>query len=484
MEWNDEEIPNNTKKGMSLSSKVLLGMIACIVLIIILLVVLLMNTNKTVFRIYVNGNNDKSLNKDTLLATIDNVTYVNIEEFSKIVGYEYHKGEYKSSKIVEDKCYVEGTTETASFYLNDNKVYKLPVNKQDLQYDEYTIENPVRSINNKMYASTEAISKAFNVLLDLKSTEFQIYTLDYLITIYDAKVKQWGYVGLVDQSLENKKALLQGVLIVNKSGGMYKVIDSNNTKEITLARYTAINYSDSTEEFFVTDSSKKVGILNLDGTTKIEPAYDSISILDKKSNLYIVEQSKEYGVVTGNGSILIYPEYTNIGLTNSKFDAEKYLMLDNLIPVCKDRKWGAFDKEGNLVIDTIYDDFGYSLTSVEINGVREPVEPVLTIKRANGIVVKSGDKYGLIDITGKELVPVAVDAIYAINGVEDEKEKYFMLYNWEEINLIKRLIDRNIIEDDNTDTPIDDEIIANETITDNTIINNIENGTLNNNIDM
>ena len=253
--------------------------------------------------------------------------YIDIEEFSQLVGYEYHKGEYKASTIDEDKCYVEGTIETASFYLNDNKIYKLPINEREVEYEEYTMTDPTIDINNKMYASAESISKAFNVLLDIKDNDFRIYTLDYLITLYDTNVKSWGYTGIANQSLENKKALLQGFLIVNKEGGLYKIIDTNNTKEIVLARYKAIEYSENTQEFFVTDSSDKMGIINLDGTTKIEPAYDSISLLDKKLNLYIVEQSKKYGVLSSTGSSIIYPEYDAIGLNSNNKLKNKYLLL-------------------------------------------------------------------------------------------------------------------------------------------------------------
>ena len=181
MGWNEEE---NVKKGMSASSKVLLLLIGCILLIIVLLIMLLMNTKETTFKIYANGKVVGNVESTELLTTIDNITYINIEQFAKIVGYEYHRGEYKASIIENDKCYVEGEKETASFYLNDNKIYKLPVNKQEQQYEDQEIENAIKSINGIMYGSTEAISRAFNVLISETSNAFQIYTLDYLINIY------------------------------------------------------------------------------------------------------------------------------------------------------------------------------------------------------------------------------------------------------------------------------------------------------------
>ena len=471
MEWRDEEVQE--KKKMSLSSKVLLGIIACVVVIIILLIILLLNMQKTSLSVFVDGL-DVSVNvdKNTIVTKVDDVTYVNIEDFSKLVGYEYHKGEYKSYIIEEDKCYVEGKKETATFYLNDNVVYKLLLNERDKQYEEYEMKDTIKSINNEMYASIEAISKAFNVLVDYKNGQFQIYTLDYLVTLYDNNVKQWGYTSIKDQSFENSKALLQGYLIVKKDGGLYKIIDSNNTKEIVLDRYTSIEFSENMQEFFVTDSLKKVGIVNLDGTVKIEPSYDSIKVLDKQANLYIVELAKKYGVISGNGRSIIYPEYDSIGVSDSNIADNKYLLLDELIPVCKNKKWGAFNKSGNLILNVEYDQFGYTSTSIEIDGVKEVVQPVLTIERANGVVVKKENKYGLFSVTGEELVRIAVDGIYSINGIEDEDSKYFMLYNGEELNVIQRLIKAGLIKDNTNNKEEIQDTIQNETVTDNSITTN------------
>lgn len=469
MGWNNYE-EENIKKGMKLSSKILLGIIACIVLIIILLCMLLMSGKSLSFKAYVDGV-EVSISKEKLLTTIEGITYVNIEEISKLVGYEYHKGEYKSSTIEEDKCYVEGKNETASFYLNDNVIYKLPLNERDKQYEEYEMEDTIKSIDNVMYASTEAITKAFNILIDYKNEQLQIYTLNYLVTLYDNNVKQWGYSGIVDQSFENQKALLYGYLIVKKEGGLYKIIDSNNTKEIVLDRYTAIEFSESTQEFFVTDTLKKVGTLDVDGTTKIEPIYDEILLLDKESNLYIVKQNQKYGVISGKGISIIYPEYDTIGL-NSNIADNKYLLLNELIPVCSNNKWGAYNKQGKLILGLEYDDFGYNLTSIEIGEIKESVKPVLTIERCKGIVVKKADKYGLFDVNGKELVRVAVEGIYEVRGVEEDS-KYFMLYNGEELNVIERLIKAGLIENNENNQENEAENLIENNITNNIVDNNI-----------
>lgn len=481
MGWSSDE-EQTTKKGMDASSKILLAIIACVVLIIILIMVLLLNIQQSTFNITVDGK-AVTANQDILLRKIDNITYVNIEEFAKLVGYEYHQDEeYKGFTKEENKCYVQGINETATFFLNDNKVCKLPVNELTQDYQEYTIENTIKSQEEKMYAPVEGIKLAFNVVIDETDNSFTIYTLNHLVGLYDANVKKWGYTGIAEQSFENQKSLLYGYLIVNKENGLYKIIDNQNTKEIVSDKYNSIEFIENTQEFFVTNSLGKVGIINLDGTTKLEPIYESISVLDKESDLYIIQQDEKYGVVKSGDITVIYPEYDSIGINTTDFInvESKYLILDTLIPVCKDNKWGTFDKEGKEVLKLNYDGFGCNLTTVEIEGNKKAVEPVLTIEECNGIVVEKDKKYKLVDITGKELVSTLVDSIYLL---EDE---YYMLYNNKELNIIERLITAGLLEDktNNENIAKDTNLVNNTTaIKDsNQITNMLTNNALNNTV--
>lgn len=476
MGWNSYE-EEDIKKGMNLTSKILLGIIACVILIILVLCILLINVQNSSFETYINGQ-ITTIAKEKLLTIIDDVTYVNIEEFSKLVGYEYHGGEYKSSTIENDKCYIEGKIETVSFYINDNNIYKLPVNQRNEQYQKVETQDQTKILNGKMYASIDTISKAFNVLIESGRNEFKVYTLEYIITIYDSKVKQWGYTGIVNQSFENQKALLYGYIIVNKEGGLYKIIDSKNTKEIVLDRYSEIEFLEYMQQFLVINDLDKVGIVDLNGITKIETIYDEILVLEQDEKLYLVKQNEKYGVVSENGQTIIYPEYDSIGLTNN-ITANKYLILDELIPVYKDGKYGAFNKKGNLVYNIEYDDFGYNLTNIELNEIKKIVKPLLVIEKVDGVVVKKADKYGLLDLKGKELIPISVDAIYEISGVENENSKYFMIYNGEELNVIERLNKQNtIIDDEENNNQVENEIennVTNDISIENILINSFGN---------
>ena len=128
MGWTSDE-PQVIKNKMEMSTKILIAIIACIILIITLILILLANIQSTTFNLSIDGKIKAKYDINKLISKIDEITYINIEEFAKLVGYEYHGGEYKSFTIEKGKCYVQGSEETATFYVNDNKVCKLPLNK-------------------------------------------------------------------------------------------------------------------------------------------------------------------------------------------------------------------------------------------------------------------------------------------------------------------------------------------------------------------
>lgn len=51
---------------------------------------------------------------------------------------------------------MESKNETASFFLNSNKISKMPPNP-NLDYEDYMITDPVVNRNGKLYTSSEGI---------------------------------------------------------------------------------------------------------------------------------------------------------------------------------------------------------------------------------------------------------------------------------------------------------------------------------------
>ena len=90
----------------------------------------------------------------------------------------------------------------------------------------------------------------------------------------------------------------------------------------------------------------------------------------------------------------------------------KYILAGNLIPARKDKTWGLYDKNGKLVVDYIYDSFGYVTTS------NKDALSLLVIPDYNVLVACKNKKYTLLSSTGKELfaAPVADDIYMTISG--------------------------------------------------------------------
>lgn len=444
MELNYENTTN--KKQTKPIYKVLILLIICVLVIICIIFALLQSLKENRFFAIVDEKEVDISSAIELIKKVDDVTYINIKEYAKLAGYEYHDGEYKGFSLDKSKCYVQKGNETASFYIDENKLYKLPVNQLTSDYKEYSFKNQTKQMDGIVYAPIEMINVAFNTITKVNEKNISIYTLNYIVNSYNQKAVNWGYEKITDYNFENKKAILYGFLIVRKENGLYKVINLDNTKEIMSDKYNKIQFEENTQEFFVTNSLGKVGIINSDGTTKIEPIYDSIECIDKEADIYVVQIDNKYGMVREDNKVIAKAEFDEIGITtkeSSENVGKQYLLLGSLVPVKKDNKWGAYDKEGKIVLKLEYDGFGCNVDTVKISEASKKVCPVLTIEKCQGIVVQKDKKYGLFDTNGTELVTISVDSIYG-----DGQGNYLMTYNGKELNVIDELVKAGIIKED------------------------------------
>lgn len=370
--------------------------------------------------------------------------YISIKDFAPIVGYEYYQGEYGEYTEDSSKCYLTNKKEIAGFELGSNKIYKLDASVQDANYEWYEIKDPVKLLNGKLYCLPDGIQIACNLQFkyDIDNNRIKITTLEKLVSYYqEVAINQYGYAG-IDTAYANQKALLYNMMIVKKtetdSNGKvskdkfkYGVITIDN-KNIIGTKYDNIQFTEVTQEFFVTDS-KKVGILSSEGAKTIEPSYDEIQLLDNELRLYYVRNGQMKGVLDKTGKRIVYIEYSQIGVNTKLFEGNditnNMLLFENCIPVMKNEKWGMFDKNGNQLLDIIYDSLGYvagtSRDTVENN--------LLVIPEIEGIVVCKDEKYGIVNSIGKFIAPCAFDKIYSITN--QGKDTYYLTYGTQTMTL-------------------------------------------------
>ena len=433
MEYMDPEYNEKEKKG-SKATKIIIVSIVLVLIIIMVLLYFIIQLSANRFSAYLDG---QAMNVTEDLFVIENgKVYVSIQDIAPMLSYTYHSGEYKVDLEDANKCYVEAKDETASFYLNSNRISKVAPGTED-DYDNYTISEPVKKINNKMYILSDGIEIAFNVAFDYSQERntVQIYTVSYLIQSWSPQIIAAGYELASNNDFNNNKTVLYGMFVV-RQGSNIGVINTE-MKELIVPRYSNIEFEESTKEFFVTSTQGKVGILLQTGSTKISPQYDEIKVLDKESGLYVIKTNNKYGVIDNAGNNIIYPEYDQIGITTSQFTNDtienQYLLFNNAIPVKYLNKWGLFNKSGEKILDTVYD----SLGCTNATSSNRATSNVLLIDDYEAIVVGRDKLYGVVNSQGQELIPCALSSIYTTltSGVKD----YYMIYGEQTIDVIEYL---------------------------------------------
>ncbi len=421
----DESFQNKKEDKTRKIAGIILIFIILIIIAIIAIMIYMSYLKKNTLKLQLNGVANENLKK-LLVIEDDGTVYFPIKDVASYFGYESYNGEYNNKSEKINQCYVQNKNEIANFELNSNKIYKLDLTANNGNYEYYYASKPVKGMNGILYMSSDGIEQAFNISFNYnqETKRIDIYTLDYLVNSYKTQILDYGYSEIASD-FASTKSILQNLLVVSNQSqkNKYGIIDVNG-KVILEAKYDDIKYLPSIGEFMVT-ADKKVGIISKEGETKVNLAYDSIEIVDKDAELYVAKRNNKYGVIDFRGNTKIYIEYDEIGVDRNKFADNNikndYLLVDNLIPVRKDKLWGLFDKTGKQLVDFQYDSLGYIASS------NKDAQNLLVIPDYNVIVVCKDKKYALVNASGEQIIRAVADDIYMT--VESGQTKYYILAN-------------------------------------------------------
>ena len=430
----DEELKPKNKDNSKKVARIILVIISLLIIAIIGIVIAIAYIQESTLKLYINGSVNEKV-KQMMVIEDDGTIYFPIKEIASYLGYQSFNGEYTDKSEDQSKCYVQDDYEVANFALNSNKIYKLTLENSDGNYDYYYSKKPVKAINGKLYATSDAIENAFNISFTYSGDKQRayIYTMPYLIQAYSTKVLDYGYEAISD-NYTNEKTVLNDMLVVTKNEGkIYAVIDTKGNAVIE-PKFDNIEYLPNSGDFLV-QSNNKVGIISAKKETKIQLLYDSLELIDSDTGLYLAKKDNKYGVIDSKGNIKIYIEYDQIGIDNTKFEQNniknKYLLDNGVIPARKDKLWGAFDKNGKQILNFEYDSLGYIATS------NKDAINLLLIPDYNIMVVSQNKKYALVNSAGKIVIqPVLDDAYMTINS---GKKYYYMSYNDRKIDITQFL---------------------------------------------
>lgn len=453
----DNEV--NEKKVQTTKTIKIIGIVIIILIIIAIgLISFLAYEKSKEFKFLLDGNK-QTLASDLFYFDDGGDVYISIKDLSNVLAKnsikaEFNNGSYKEYNEDQNECNVEQEYEVAGYTLNSEKMYKVIL--EDGSYEYFTLDKPVKSINGKLYTTQKGIEIGFNIVMnyDEKNNSINMYTLDTLVEKYAKRLNN-SVINSKNMSFLNKKALKYDMIIVSNANNEYGVQKISNGEMLLGTKYTNLRFLESTKDFIVTTPEKKQGIISTTKGKDIEPQYSEIKKLKEDLNLYLVKNDKDkYGVYDREKQrTVIYPEYDSIGVEIDQFKNEnienQYVLYDNCIPCKKSDngiyKWELIDINGKKIIDQQFDGIGYIKgTSKNIKG-----DNLLLIPEIESIIVNQDSKYGIINSTGKLIVKINMQQIYAETTAG--KNTYYMVFNDQTFDVLETLKKANINVTSNTE---------------------------------
>lgn len=214
--------------------------------------------------------------------------------------------------------------------------------------------------------------------------------------------------------------------IVYGEDSIYKIIDSSGNIVVD-NNYTYIE--DIGNNYYIVANSQKNGIIDLSGKSVVDLKYSSIFELDGtnllqanisdtntvsliNSDMEVIVTMDEAGIDVEDDYVKIYSEsgIKYYDYSGNELDVTELFPDNNIYAELIDGKWGFVDKDGNLVVDNIYDmvteinEYGFAGILLDgkwgvINSEGEIIqEPVYEIDSLApdfiGIYYKANDWYG------------------------------------------------------------------------------------------
>lgn len=171
-------------------------------------------------------------------------------------------------------------------------------------------------------------------------------------------------------------------------------------KKITPQEITEYNY-------FITSINGKSGVIDKTGKTIIEPQYEYIQIPNPEQAVFVCYESNNTSKVLNGNNKEILTKYKNIQAISNNNTSINNTYQTQVLRYCVDGKYGLISISGKEILPAIY-------------------ESIETLEYKDGILkVKKDGKYGLIDINGNEIVKtefnsIATDGYYNIDSKYDK----------------------------------------------------------------
>ncbi len=345
-------------------------------------------------------------------------------------GNKYAIKDYKGKIILADidsieqdkkiDAYIVKKKNTYGMYsLYGNEIIPIQFDKIDRFYNQYWVvetnnKKGVYNIYNKKSLPTvfEDIifsSKVGAEFIVIKDNKFGIYNdkFDEIVPVIYDKIESFG---IIELQLKNKKSyLLDG-----------KIIHNNLLLNKTFQTYG--QYLSDTKTYYIYEVQNKLGIIDNNGSTILEPRFADIipkRIQENKfmpTNVFFVKNDEKWGMIDITSNILVPIEYESIDFANT----------DYLIVGTNGAKQFYDLKHKHLLDNIIFEKYYYlgKYSRIEKNGQETLInnitmqlvfpfkyESVMYLDNSNSFSVKLNKKYGIINSNEKQIIPIIYDEL-------------------------------------------------------------------------
>lgn len=263
----------------------------------------------------------------------------------------------------------------------------IPDNSKDLFLCTYDVDYTTNTYKTKAINSkNEEVVTGYNTVIALENndTDNNIwYENDVLLVSKDGK---YGLVDFKGKELlkceYDEITTLKGVKssLVTKKDGKLGLVD-NIGATILENEYSAIKPISNKYEngYIVTDSNKKVGVINRDKSTAVEVKYEDIKPIYGNGN-YVVKENGKWKIINTNGDTYL----------KGKFDDVVSINGENVI-IKDGQKYGVTTLDGETKIAAKYQSMSYLFD--------------------DNYIVKINDKYGVVNLAGEEMLKPTYESL-------------------------------------------------------------------------
>lgn len=364
--------------------------------------------------------------KDVFICT-ENIDYENETYTTKVINAKNQEvlEDYDQVEAIEnyDENHNLWYEKNVLTYVQDNQYGLINLNGDVLAEAQFEDIYALKGMENALVTVKEGklglMNEKGEEIIPNAYTEISSLGEDTNLYIVKNENNQFGIYGKLDTKYEEIKPLNDSEVFCVKENGKYKVINSEEKELID----QEINTVEQTKDNIIvyTDANKKYGVYDLEQNKTIECKYDQIKYTSNK--YFIVKQGNSYGIIdinenkkentdfsnivyyedagvyelepkeniTGENKILnnnleeiaqgildevnseksyirLWTEngYQYYNLNGDLKESKDILLQNNLFLKKENGKYGYVDKEGNVVVDYIYDDakeqneFGYA----------------------------------------------------------------------------------------------------------------------------